>query len=341
MCPGTGNQARLAFLPALVLFAACGGAEGAEPRAPEVDTTAPRFDADDRLQPPADYRSWVFLTSGYAMGYGPAAEAARAGGVETFDTVFVEPGAYAGFLDTGVWPEQTMFVLEIRTAEETGSIVNRGRFQTELVAIEAAVKDTQRYDAEWGYFAFDTDAHGPTAPAAKLPFESGCYGCHAANGAVESTFTQFYPTAFEVARAKGTVREDFAGIPENAGELYARIAAKGWSAGEALLADIQTHWPDATVLRESSLNRTGYRLLADGKQAEAIAVFEDITRRFPASANAWDSLSEALEGAGELARAREAVTRGLAALLSDASLSDARRELLATALRDRDARLRR
>jgi hypothetical protein len=113
---------------------------------------APRFDPDGALAPPVDYRSWVFLTSGFSMSYGPAAQAAAEGGVDLFDNVFVTPVAYRGFAATGVWPEGTMFVLEIRTAEVTGSIVTHGRYQTDLVAIEAAVKDTARFPDGWGYF---------------------------------------------------------------------------------------------------------------------------------------------------------------------------------------------
>ena len=77
----------------------------------------PAFDpVTGELAPPRDYRSWVFLTSGFEMGYGPAAIAARAGGVGTYDTVFVDPAAHAAFTKTGVWPDRTMFVLEIRPA---------------------------------------------------------------------------------------------------------------------------------------------------------------------------------------------------------------------------------
>ena len=54
-----------------------------------------------------------------------------------------------------------MFVLEVRTAEETGSIVTRGRFQTELVAVEAAVKDSRRWPGGWAYFDFHIDGRGP------------------------------------------------------------------------------------------------------------------------------------------------------------------------------------
>jgi len=340
------GHSRAAAVVVAALAAGCAGApppvtpSSSPPPAPAAATEpGPRFNAAGALEPPTDYRSWVFLTSGFAMSYGPAAQAAAAGGVDVLDNVYVSPAAYRGFLATGVWPESTMFVLEIRTAEETGSIVTRGRFQTELLGIEAAVKDSHRFEGGWGYFGFDSDGSGPSAPATALPGTAACYSCHRANGAVEQTFTQFYPTLFAVARAKGTVRPDFAGLPPTAAELVDRIAADGWPAGQRLLDDVRARWPGATVLREASLNRIGYALQARKHGAEAIALFEEITRRFAASANAWDSLSEAYEAAGARDQALAAVRRGLEALAAQASLPEGRRAALETSLRGRQARL--
>ena len=42
-----------------------------------------------------------------------------------------------------------------------------------------------------------------TKPAVLLPATADCYACHQAHGAVDTTFTQFYPTAKAVAVAKG------------------------------------------------------------------------------------------------------------------------------------------
>ena len=293
------------------------------------------------LEPPVDYRTWVHLTSGFAMSYGPAAQVAQAGGVDVLDNVYVSPDGYRRFMATGVWPESTMFILEVRTAEETGSIVTRGRFQTELVAVEALVKDSQRWPGGWGFFDFQIDGRGPTRPAAVLPQTESCYRCHAEHGAVEKTFTQFYPTLFEVARAKGTVRPDFPGLPPTPSELLARIATGGWDAGRAMLEDTSTRWPRATVLRESSLNRVAHQLAGGGHGAESIAVLEELTRRFPTSTRAWDNLAQAYEKGGALDKARQAIARGLAAAPGDPALSPDRRASLERALGERQKRLKR
>jgi hypothetical protein len=166
-----------------------------------------RYDPDGRLLYPADYREWVYLTSGLGMTYGPAAQAA--GRPPMFDNVFVNRESYRSFLATGRWPERTIFALEIRTGDENVSINNGGRTQGAIRALEVAVKDSSRFpDTTWGYFEFG--APPEIAPAAaRLPATASCYACHRNHAAVEQTFVQFYPTLMDVARAKGTVRADY------------------------------------------------------------------------------------------------------------------------------------
>jgi hypothetical protein len=168
---------------------------------------APVFNAAGELERPADFREWVFLTSGLGMTYGP--NAPRAGQPAPFSNVFVTREAYRSFMESGTWPDRTMFVLEIRRALENVSINNGGRTQGDAVALEAAVKDTQRFpDGGWAYFSFDSPA-GLRDAAAPMPRTAECYSCHSAHGAVEWTFTQFYPAQFEVAQRMGTVRADY------------------------------------------------------------------------------------------------------------------------------------
>jgi hypothetical protein len=167
----------------------------------------PAFTDKGELVRPADYREWIFLASGLGMTYGP--NRPQAGQAAPFDNVFVNPESYRAFMKTGRWPEGTTFMLEIRSAEENVSINAGGRTQGALRAIEASVKDTKRYpDGGWSYFSFD-GPQGLKASAAPFPRTAGCYGCHSRNGAVEWTFAQFYPAAFEAAQKLGTVRQDY------------------------------------------------------------------------------------------------------------------------------------
>jgi hypothetical protein len=147
----------------------------------------------------------VFLSSGIGMTYGP--EQPAAGRPPFFDNVFVTREAYRAFMNTGTWPDQTMFILEGRRSLENVSINNGGRTQGEVAFVEAAVKDVRRFKDTngWAYFGFPAGQQTGT----KRPLSAGCNACHEANTAVDNTFVQFYPELFAVAKAKGTIRKDW------------------------------------------------------------------------------------------------------------------------------------
>lgn len=174
-------------------------------QASQKQTTAPavaevRYTSDNRLEFPADYREWIFLSSGRGMTYGPSA---NPNGPPNFDNVFVAPAAYREFVKTGAWPDRTIFALEIRQAVTEGSINKGGQFQKDLVGFEVEVKDKRFTDTNgWGFFEFDA-SHKPAVMLAK---NQTCYTCHPTNGAVEQTFVQFYPTLIPIAKAHGTFR---------------------------------------------------------------------------------------------------------------------------------------
>jgi hypothetical protein len=163
------------------------------------DSFGPRYTADGALIPPAGYREWVFLSSGLDMSYN---DAASMQGHSMFDNVFVDPAAWATFKRTGHWPDKTMFVMEVRGASTKGSINKKGHYQTEdLMGAEVHVRDESRFKGGWGFFVLDGEA-----PATLLPSSAECYACHQTHGAVDTTFTQFYPTAKPIAVKAGTFR---------------------------------------------------------------------------------------------------------------------------------------
>jgi len=171
----------------------------------------PTYTADGELERPADYREWVYLTSGLDMFYGERRDTGARPSV--FDNVFVTRTAYQEFLRSGTWPNDTMFVLELRRAERGVSIDSGGQTQGTVMALEAAVKNSERFGTlaganGWAYFTFD-GPNGLLDSAPALPATAPCYACHAANTAVDNTFVQFYPTLFDVAKRLGTVRPDY------------------------------------------------------------------------------------------------------------------------------------
>jgi len=160
------------------------------------DAPGPRYASDGALVQPADYREWIFLSADLDMSY--STEAVQ--GHSMFDNIFVDPQSWAVFKRTGHWPDKTIFAMENRGAATEGSINKRGHFQTEeLMGMEYHVRDESRFNGGWGFFA----AAG-AEPAALLPPSAPCYGCHLQHGAVDTTFTQFYPTAKSIAVKAGT-----------------------------------------------------------------------------------------------------------------------------------------
>ena len=182
-----------AILVALLLLSAAVMLNSATP-----PRTGPEYTSDAQLKLPADYRQWVYLTTGFDMSYSPTAMQMEH---HMFDNVFVNQEAYNAFVQNGTWPDKTMLVLEGRMAEGKGSINQRGNYQgAEVMGIEVHVKDEARFPGKWAFFIFDS------AKTAKMVgTDMACYSCHAEHAAVDTTFVQFYPTLLPIAKNKGTL----------------------------------------------------------------------------------------------------------------------------------------
>jgi|SRR5579871_1172467 len=169
---------------------------------PPPPSIVPEYTGDGQMKLPEHYREWVYLTTGFDMSY-------STGGMQMdhhmFDNVFVNPEAYRAFVETGRWPDKTMFVLEVRRAEGRGSINQKGNYQgSDIMGLEVHVKDEARFPGKWAFFGFDD---GKTAKM--TPTTANCYSCHSEHGAVDTTFVQFYPTLLPIAKSKGTFAEGY------------------------------------------------------------------------------------------------------------------------------------
>jgi hypothetical protein len=166
------------------------------------NSTTPVYTADGQLVFPANYREWIYLTTGMDMDYNPDL---NMGDHSMFDNVFVNPEAYKAFIATGTWPDKTMLVLEGRMAANKGSINKKGHFQTDEVMVRSVhIKDEARFPGKWAFFPLD-----PEKPTKQIPKEAVCYSCHEQHGAVDTTFVQFYPTLIEIAKKKGTLAPNY------------------------------------------------------------------------------------------------------------------------------------
>ena len=167
-------------------------------RVPSGSATGPaEYTSDGQLRVPENYRDWVYLSTGFDMSYLPN----RSADHHMFDNVFVNPAAYKQFIETGTWPDKTIFVLEIRGAEQRGSINQGGNYQaSDVMGLDIHVKDEARFQGKWAFFNFSGEKNSKM-----IPQTADCYSCHQAHGAVDTTFVQFYPTLLPIAKSKGTL----------------------------------------------------------------------------------------------------------------------------------------
>ena len=158
-------------------------------RAPTGDGTLPaqarelpQYTASGELILPKDYRQWVYVGS-------PLTPNALNGGHAAFPkyhNVYIEPGSYAIYKETGAFPEGTMFYKELQLTlkpEENpdGSRTEpsgRGFFPGALAGAEVSIKDTKRFATSggWGYFEFGHSEPKLASTSARTTGE--CAYCH-------------------------------------------------------------------------------------------------------------------------------------------------------------------
>lgn len=305
----------------------------AEPKA------GPEYTADGRLKFPENYRQWVYLSTGIGMTYGPLAEQQTRGGPPMFDNIFVNPEAYRAFLETGHWPDKTILVMEARLSESHASINNGGHFQTDVVGVEAEVKDSSTAEGPWNFYGFQVKPGEAPEAAKAVSRKSGCYGCHGVKTAVENTFVQFYPPLYDAAERKGTFNAGFEKLAVTPLKLFAILRDGGWNKGVAALEDAAKRSPDATVMNMEALNQLAYRLMGSNLVGDSVKLLEWTAARYPTSANLQDSLAEASERFGTPGRARAASERALKLMPDDKALPPARRDRVMKAVDERLKRL--
>jgi cytochrome P460 len=207
-------KTKMIVTSAVTAFALILNLGGASQTAKQKAADGPEYTNDNRLVRPLNYRNWVYLSSSLGLQYGPNANSDN----PAFENVYVNPSSYSEFMKSGKWPDKTIFVLEIRRSLDKGSFARGGRYQGELVTMEAAVKDESRFPEKWAYF--DLGRNGESAMP--FPKTESCFVCHSANAAVENSFAQFYPTIFAVAKEKGTLNPGYLKAQESreAGEAH-------------------------------------------------------------------------------------------------------------------------
>ena len=162
----------------------------------------PEYTASGELVLPKGYRNWIYVGSPLtpnALNSGHAA-------FPEYHNVYIEPGSYAIYKKTGVFPEQTMFYKELQLTlkpEENpdGSRTEpsgRGFFPGALAGAEVSVKDSKRFAASagWGYFEFGHSE--PKLASTAVRAKGECAFCHIAHAKRDLVWTQFYRILDEV-----------------------------------------------------------------------------------------------------------------------------------------------
>jgi len=296
-----------------------------------TSAVGPQYTADNRLQWPEGYREWVYLSSGLGMNYSPAAGGGRP---PMFTNVFVVPSAYKQFMATGHWPDKSMFVVEIYTAASHGSINRQGHYEDAFMGLDVEVKDEARFPDQWAYFGFGSDRQSSSASP-----KSACWSCHNQNGAVENTFTQFYPTLLDIAYAKNVIKPEVHLTP-GVHRMEQIISQEGWQRAEPIFDQAKVQDPAAEVFTESSLNMMGYHLLRAGKTADAVGVFQRAVRDYSSSPNAYDSLADGYLAAGDRSRALDSSQKALALLSKGAALDENQKAAIQRSAEQRIAKLK-
>jgi hypothetical protein len=155
----------------------------------------PEYAANGDLLLPKNFNEWIYLGSPLTPDGLNGGEA----GFPEFHNVYIEPGSYRIYKETGAFPEGTILFKELQRVmapeypdgsrdEPSG----RGFFPGALNGADVSVKDSVRYaeTGGWGFFNFN---HGePKLTQAPVRSNEECAGCHTANADTDMVFTRFY-----------------------------------------------------------------------------------------------------------------------------------------------------
>ena len=147
----------------------------------------PRYDDEGHLLRPVGWQRWVLAGSSLGLGYTPRTRGESPG---TFKHVYIHPTAFDHYVKTGEFPDKTMLVMGVYSSNDRAEPAENGWYPDVLRALEAAVKDEERFEGNWAYFDLPVDEKsvGTVAfPGAR------CAACHAEHAAVDNVFVQFYP----------------------------------------------------------------------------------------------------------------------------------------------------
>lgn len=193
------NVAAVAFLVGLASYGLI-AADPATPSKPHDTLTKmarPEYDADGKLLRPTGFEKWVVVGTSIGLGYSDG-DKKNPDNPGTFHNVYLQPEAFDHYVETGKFPEQSVFIVtnnHSQPAKTKGPVSRLGFVAAPMSGLEIAIKDSKKYPDGWAYFMFHDKPGTPAGKvrAAEREFErKDCFDCHAEHGAVDNVFTQFY-----------------------------------------------------------------------------------------------------------------------------------------------------
>jgi|GEM_PF-609890 len=202
------NRKTIALLAATAWLAGCGGTKkdtsGAEQGSPsgagETESAAAAAEpayfriSDDKgtLERPTGYREWVFIgepTTPNELNQGKAP-------FPEFHTVYIDPGSYAHWKDTGEFRDGTIVMKELVSVGSRSAVSGNGYFMGDFIGLEAAIKSSKHFPDEpgnWAYYSFTNEKGGRLKKTAEPFPTAACNACHDASADTDFVFTQYYP----------------------------------------------------------------------------------------------------------------------------------------------------
>lgn len=149
------------------------------------------------LPPHNVWREWLFVGSPLT----PNALNSGKASFPEYHNVYIQPWAYAVYVKTNQFPEETIMFKELQLTLGPGENSDgsrtepsgRGYFPGAFNGADVTVKDTKRYAATGGWGYFDFNHFEPKAASTQVQPRDKCAFCHIGNAKKDEVWTQFYP----------------------------------------------------------------------------------------------------------------------------------------------------
>ena len=155
------------------------------------DFPKPGFnDKGQLIRPDVSYREWVYIGTPLTPNALNPPEAP----FPEFHNVYIHPSDFDHWKRTGTFPDGTVIIKELVLVGATQAVSGKGYFMGEFTGLEAAIKDSERFKDEPGFWAYFSFGHSYLLADSSQAFPApACNACHAASAADDFVFTQFYP----------------------------------------------------------------------------------------------------------------------------------------------------